>query len=300
MTLKLGSRRVSNPEGIITYAYDSLGRKLTTKTFVATANPAVDPAERITSYTYDALSRLKTVADDLNPVSTLDTALTTSYAYDLVGNLDRTDLPNGVISDYVYDSINRLDKKTDYSPDSSPDDLSNNPKLAEYDYTVQSDGKRTGQLETFWLDSNGDSVTEPHVNEVSWAYDDAGRLTDEVFNHFDNALDYTEHFDYDMVGNHPPFTKDLGSNSSIDQAIAYLYDANDRLKTESLDNGNNGIVDLTTTYEYYRTQQTGKTVSDYLGAQQRRVSTTHMICKADCCRRSHRRIPVALSVAANG
>lgn len=32
----------------------------------------------------------------------------TDYVYDLLGNLDQVGLPNGVVSDYDYDNLNRL------------------------------------------------------------------------------------------------------------------------------------------------------------------------------------------------
>jgi hypothetical protein len=57
---------------------------------------------------------------------------------------------------------------------------------------------------------------------------------------------------------------DNGNDASIDEAITYLYDANDRLTTESLDSDvplANG-VDQTTTYGYDHTQQTSKIVYD--------------------------------------
>ena len=256
--------QLTTPEGIIGTTYDGLGRKTATKVYPVTANPAVDTPERITTYAYDVASRLKTVVEDLDPSSTLDTPLTTTHAYDLIGNLDRIDLPNGVITDYVFDSLNRLDKMTDFGPDPSPNDLSNNPKLTEFDYSVRADGKRIAATETFWLDSNGDTITEPHVNQLSWTYDNAGRMTDEVINHFDNALDQTEHFVYDLVGNRRTLTKDLVNNGTTDEAITYLYDSNDRLNTESLDKDvslANG-VDQTTSYGYTRTQQSSKSVVD--------------------------------------
>ena len=87
----------ASPEGTVSYTYDQLGRR--TATIVGTvANP-----QRITSYTYDALGRLKTVTEDQDPLSSLDPQLSTLYAYNLLGSLRRTDLPNGVIEAQVYD-----------------------------------------------------------------------------------------------------------------------------------------------------------------------------------------------------
>jgi hypothetical protein len=46
-------------------------------------------------------------------------------------------------TEYGYDPLNRLDKLTHYASDSTPNDLSDNPKLAEFDDTVRPDGRRT-------------------------------------------------------------------------------------------------------------------------------------------------------------
>jgi YD repeat-containing protein len=180
--------------GIVGNAFDVLGRKAATKVVAAGADPLTAAPKRVTSYAYDALGRLQTVTEDRDPASSADPLLATKYWYDLAGSIDRTDLSNGVITDYLYDALGRLDKQTDYSPDGGPLpdlDLSNNPKLAEYNYTVRADGKRTRVVETAWLDADSNSSTPatPHVSQVDCTYDAVGRLTDEAFNHFDNALD---------------------------------------------------------------------------------------------------------------
>ena len=169
--------RVSSPEGIITYAYDDLGRKTYTIVHPFGADPDSDTPERVTAYTYDALGRLATVVEDLDPSSTADTPLSARYEYDLPGKLARTDLPNGAVTTYQYDRVNRLDVMTQYGPDGSVPagqrdaDLSGNPKTAEFDYTVRADGKRTGAAETFWFDTDSDPETpaEAKVNTIAWA-----------------------------------------------------------------------------------------------------------------------------------
>ncbi|HUT91751.1 MAG TPA: hypothetical protein VMY37_19785 [Thermoguttaceae bacterium] len=85
---------------------------------------------------------------DADPGEEGDQPEVTQYYYDLAGNPDRTDLPNGAITDYVYDERNRLDVPTHYAPDATPGDLGDNPKIAEFDYTVRADGKRTAADET--------------------------------------------------------------------------------------------------------------------------------------------------------
>jgi hypothetical protein len=241
------------------------------------ANPATDLPERVATYTYDALGRLQTVSEDLNPASTADQPLNTLYGYDLVGNLRRTDLPNGIITENRFDELNRLDVMTHYAPDVTPADLADNPKLAEFDYSVRADGKRTSVTETYWLDAAENPATPatPRVNHINWTYDDLGRLTDEVFDHFDNTLDQTEHFVHDLVGNRLSLTKDIGNNATIDEAITYSFDVNDRLIDELLDANNDGQTDRTTTYGWTAMQQTSKTVVDN-AANQTTSSVTFM------------------------
>ncbi|MEK7855492.1 MAG: hypothetical protein AAB288_05335 [Acidobacteriota bacterium] len=229
--------RQSSPEGIVNYEYDDLGRK--TRTYTGTtASPISDYR-----YAYDALGRLATVeARERNGIS-LPTAETTNYQYDLVGNLDLQRQANGTIVDYLYDSLNRLDVLTQYAPDATPNDLTDNPRIADFDYTVRADGKRTAVTERIWKDCFGQS---PLTNQFGWTYDDIGRLTQETLDSSDNTLDYTTSYKFDLAGNRLEKKVDQGSNSSIDQFFAYAYDANDRLVNESLDNGMDAIIDQIT------------------------------------------------------
>lgn len=261
--------QVSTDEGIIVYEYDILGRKTSSSIYTAGSDPEIDTPERVTTYTYDSLSRLSTVSDDLDPLSGSDQPLTTSYQYDILGNLKRVDLPNDFIEEYTYDDLNRLDKLTHYVADSSPDDLTDNPKAAEFDYTTRPDGKRSGVTETFWMDSDGDGNTEEYINQINWTYDDAGRLIDEVFNHYDDLLDQSGHFSYDLSGNRleQQVEKNIDGDGIVDkETISYSYDANDRLTSElaEIDLNNDGSIDQTssTTYSYTGTQQTGKIVKE--------------------------------------
>ncbi|MEX0724942.1 MAG: hypothetical protein WD065_01650, partial [Planctomycetaceae bacterium] len=164
--------------------------------------------------------------------------------------------PNGVITDYTYDNLNCLTDLVHYLPDETPQTLADNDKLAEFNYEVRADGRRTAATEKFWFDS------AIHENNITWTYDDAGRLIDEVFNHYNNDLDQTQHFIYDLVGNRLFRTVDEGNDTSIDQVFASLYDANDRLLSEEADTNNDSTVDQTTTYGYMGTQQTQKTVTE--------------------------------------
>jgi YD repeat-containing protein len=244
--------QIASPEGIVNYAYDVLGRKV--RTFTGDpANPAND-----TRYSYDALGRLATVTvwernNVLLPESERET---TRYAYDLLGNLDEVYLPNGMISDYQYDSLNRLTELTQLAPDATPDDLTDNPLLADYAYDVLPDGRRSGVTETVW--ENG--TTE--VSRTDWQYDDLNRLIDEAFHSPDGLLDYDAHYTYDLTGNRLEKTVDQGNDGTIDETISSTYDQNDRLLTESDDLAQG--TDTTTRHAYGPgntwTVESGKTV----------------------------------------
>lgn len=169
-------------------------------------------------------------------------------------------------------------------------DLSDNPKVAEFDYTVAANGQRTAMTERFWID---DDATADVVNNYSWTYDGLNRLTDEVFTtNLDDVLDgvtraitlglatpssltganrpakdYHDHYTFDLTGNRLQKSTDLGNDGSLDESIDSTYDANDRLLTESNlhDIPPVGPAPVTTTvYGYDHTQQTDKTV--YNGA----------------------------------
>ena len=260
-----------SPEGTLSYDYDVQGRMSFTAidavipAVIGSIGTTADPvtAERVTRYSYDILGRLVSVTEDATPLDgTDDTQTDTGYSYDLLGR-KRAQLtfapgdtvPNSVTTSYLYDSLGRLDVMADSD--------GNGNTLASYDYTVRADGKRTSSIDQIWFDANDDGVqdaSEVKTTTTSWTYDDAGRLTDEVLDHWDDAFDQTESFTYDLTGNRTQLERDKGSDGTIDEAITYAYDANDRLLDEVLDS----IIDTddtTTTYTYDQTQQTSKTVT---------------------------------------
>ena len=54
------------------------------------------------------------VTVDADPGTTGDQPETTRYAYDLMGNLHTERKANGVVANYVYDNLNRLDVLTEF------------------------------------------------------------------------------------------------------------------------------------------------------------------------------------------
>jgi RHS repeat-associated protein len=244
--------QIASPQGTVNYRYDDLGRHV--RTFTGT-----DPDHPIdeTDYGYDALGRLQTVT--VRDGQALTTPETTTYGYDLVGNLAWQRQPSGVLAVFTYDELNRLTDRTDYAPGAQPDDvyLETRAKLARYAYTLNDDGTRKDATETTWFDDNSDSQPEEHTSTTTWTYDDLGRLTDEAIDSYVNDQDQTEHFVYDLAGNRLEQTVHKGTS---DADTTYQYDANDRLRTEQDDTNNDGTVDVTTTYGYTGTEQASKEV----------------------------------------
>jgi RHS repeat-associated protein len=293
--------RVESPSGDINYGYDVLGRQ--TRVFTGTSgNYAGDLANPSTDirYSYDILGRLSkveafeknNVAVDVDPNTAGNQPETESYAYMLNGSLDYEINPDGSTTDYTYDDLNRLTDIDEYriDPNVSPGldpDFTDNPKLSEYSYSLRDDGKRDSADEVIY-DTNGTTVLS-HT-QFDWTYDDAGRLTDEIFTDVGNLLDslpspggegqgegvqnYHTSFEYDLTGNRLKQTTitdndgTAGFNAATDkdEVITYGQDVNDRMISETR------IVDGsaadTTTYGYTGTQQSSKSVVSQISNSQ--------------------------------
>ena len=94
-------------------------------------------------------------------------ANTTSYNYDLVGNLASVTEPNGVVTTYSYNKLNRLTDEVVKN--------ANGTVLASYSYTLDNAGNRTGVTETQLL-PNGTVNTRT----VAYQYDNLYRLLSET------------------------------------------------------------------------------------------------------------------------
>jgi len=192
------------------------------------------------TYTYDATSNLTSITssnangasvsyafDELNRVSTVtdnhETA-TTSYNYDVNGNLTGYAYPNGVQATYTFNTLNRL---TNLS-------ISKVTPLATYAYTLGPAGNRL-------------SVAELGGRQVGYNYDALYRLTKETVTGDTNAssngvIDYT----YDAVGNRLTRTSTMPAIPSS----TYTYDANDRLTSETYDADGNLKTSGGASYNY--------------------------------------------------
>lgn len=258
--------QIDSPQGFLNYDYDRLGRL--TRTWTSTADDG-QFAITDTGYTYDQLGRLKTVtvAERFGQTTYAQTPNEqTTYSYDISGNLDEVQLPNGVISDYVYDDLNRLDDLIHYRENGGgvgyqdgTDEL-----VARYDYRVRADGKRERVVET---DDLGNTTT------IDWTYDELGRLIEERYDFddptnsaLDNTYDYISRYGFDLASNRVRVEKDNGNSATAsfnpDEIIDYAYDQNDRLKAETkedLSGSNHRHI----VYSYDGTTQETKT--EYLG-----------------------------------
>lgn len=181
---------------------------------IAGNRTAVSTPSGTTFYTFDEQNRLKTVTDPDNG--------TTSYQYDLAGNLVRTELPNNTLETRQYDDLNRLigihTKHID--PDTGEETI-----ITGFDYTLNVSGHRV-------------SITQANGRQVDYKYDDLFRLTEENINNGERVI----HYSYDKVGNR------LQRNDSENGVTSYIYDANDRLLTEVLEQEST-IVEIVT-YDY--------------------------------------------------
>jgi hypothetical protein len=103
----------------------------------------------------------------------------TDYVYDMLGNLDKVRLPNGVVSDYDYDDLNRLELLREFKDVNANNEYNSDVDtlLAQYDYDLLADGKRSGVTEQ--IDHDAIPSTPLQTTRIDWFYDNLGRLTRE-------------------------------------------------------------------------------------------------------------------------
>src|SRR5271157_133819 len=192
------------PEGTLSYTYDQAGNRLTVLSSNTKGTSAV--------YTYDNLNRLQTVVDN-NALAGLKL---TSYAYDPVGNLGSTALPNGVV---VTPSVDLMNRVQGMAATSKP--------AAAYNYLYGKVGNRTY--------AEG-SVGGP-VLSSSYVYDGVFRLKQEsIAGATPQQVSGVLSYGLDAVGNRQSLASSL---AAIGTQPAMNYNVNDRLVGNSYDaNGN--------------------------------------------------------------
>jgi hypothetical protein len=152
--------------------------------------------------------------------------------------------------------MNRLVKLTNFADKNNNGIIDSGELVSKFGYTLDSQGRKIHADETFNV-----SGTEK-TSKIDWTYDTAGRLIREVFDHYDDMLDQTQEWEYDLVGNRTLQKLDKGNNSIWEAFTTYDYDVNDRLLTEIFDDLTVANKDRITEYRYDHTQQTYKSVSE--------------------------------------
>lgn len=233
--------------GIISYAYDALGRMRRTcqqdngNNLPCSAGNSYlrwDPSGNTTDYydetsrhwrrTYDALGRIVKV---LEPDSSNTPTIETDYQYDPLGNLTRVDQWGGpinssgdLIRQFSYDSLSRL--ITAYNPESG--------------WTCYGQWSGPGTPCINGYDGNGNLVLKTNAGGVvtTYSYDQGNRLVSKSYSDQTPRVDYG----YDNAGTWGGSQTNLvgrlsyactgdgpGCNGSPETRIAYGYDAMGRV-----------------------------------------------------------------------
>jgi len=209
------------------YRYDSLGRATAILAPEGDVHyelaPQVDRRLRTWTdhtdvrYTHDACGRLTSVRMAKRNGVALDPVEETTYEYTLAGSRAAMNLPNGVRTEYVYDSRDRLVRMTHRN--------ASNELFASYAYDLSPDGLRTGITEIVRHPGG-----ELRTNVLSYAYDGLNRLIRESGAALHDASGYSVAYDYDLAGNRVRREATVGTQVLT---TFYAYDQNDRLLVES-------------------------------------------------------------------
>ena len=203
-------KQVNAPEGVINYTYDLATSRLQS---TCTDYSAWD-------YTYDGLGRLKTVHVSKRAGSTVNE--TTTYTYDGVGNRSSVTLPSGLVTTYLYDSLNRLTNLTHKIGSTTN---------AAYNYVLDATGRRTNAVEVLLQEGAAGYLT----NTLTWQFDGMYRLTNEVTLCSAAGGSYTNSYSYNLAGNRLKQITRAGNLITITNS----YDPNDELLREVTQTGVN-------------------------------------------------------------
>jgi len=219
---------MADAHGTTSYTYDLRDRLLSKSTPEGTLTYTYEQAGNLSTirssnsggstadYIFDALNRLAAVKDNRLASGT------TAYTYDNAGNLAGYQYPNGVKSAYIYNTLNRLTNMALTAGANT---------LGSYAYTLGAAGNRT-------------AVAELGGRQVSYTYDELYRLNSETIT--GGSVNGTIGYTYDAVGNRFSRT----STVVPIPAATNVYDANDRLTSDTYDSNGNTTVSGANTYAY--------------------------------------------------
>jgi len=262
----------------VSFAYDTLNRRILTThpngstitlNYNANGNTTkIVDTKTDTDFIYDTMGRLIKLTDNkLNK--------SISYTYDAVGNKISMIDAEGLLTTYIYDKTNRLDKiiksmeEVNYNYDKAS--RQTNVTLPDGTYTTyeynpnnwltslinyKSDGSIISSF-IYEYDGVGNRLKTALANGdiIVYAYDKTYKLISETRT---GTISYSESFGYDAVGNRIQKIKDgivtnyiynevnqLIQESSNTETIDYTYDDNGNLITKATDIGVN-----TYSYDY--------------------------------------------------
>jgi len=227
-------QQVNDPTGTYAFAYDNMGRLLGTTTsysFLASRSFAntytydaasnrtgfTDPENGSTTYSYDTLNRLTTLA----PPSAFSTG-SFGFSYDALSRRTQMTRPNSVSTNYTYDNLSRLLSVLHQLSGGTIDGAS---------YTVDSAGNRTAKTD------QRAAVTS------NYAYDAIYQLTQVT-----QAANTTESYTYDPVGNRAAslgvssYTTNASNELTAIPGVTYTYDSNGNTLTKVDSTGTTSYV----------------------------------------------------------
>jgi len=227
--------QVQDPTGTYQLTYDNMGRLkqattnyafLTGKTFTdayaydAASNRTslTDPENGSTSYSYDSLNRLTTLA----PPSAFGSG-SFGLSYDALSRRTQLTRPNSISTSYAYDSLSRLLSLTHAKHSTTLDGAS---------YTVDAVGNRTSRTPL------------PGSTATNYSYDGIYELLTAT-----QGSTTQESYSYDVVGNRlsslgvSPYSYNTSNELTAKPGVTYTYDNNGNTLTKTDSTG-------TTTYAW--------------------------------------------------
>ena len=212
---------IDSPQGDVTYQYDpNTGQVSETTT-----------ADSRTLYAYNAQGELATVTLTEVGGQLLATPEVTTYTYDSNGDNTGVVLPNGSSTQTTYNASGDVTQVVNLN--------SSGQVLAQYDYTVNSAGQETSEVDTLRQPSGA-----VYKTQSTYTYDADGRLIQDQsvdLGGNDPSANYTDTYTYDLAGNR---TKMATVTPTGTTTIDYTYNSDGELVQQVSSNG------TVTTYAY--------------------------------------------------
>jgi RHS repeat-associated protein len=272
-------QQVNDPTGTYAFAYDNIGRLMGTTTsysfltsrnftnaytYDAASNRTgfTDPEGGSTTYAYDTLSRLTSLA----PPSAFGSG-SFGFSYDALSRRTQMTRPNSVTTNYAYDNLSHLTSVLHQLSGSTIDGAS---------YTLDSAGNRTSKTDqlagvtsnyTYDAIYQLTQVTQANNTTESYSYDAVGNRTASLgvssyTTNASNELTATSNAIYAYDSNGNTLTKTVGSNTT-----SYTWDFENRMTSVTLP-GSGGTV----TFKYdpfgrriYKSSSAGTSIFAYDG-----------------------------------